>query len=140
MLDDGETDWKVIAIDINDPLAEKLNDAADLEKFCPGLVEATRRWFEVYKIPDGKLANSFAFNGEVKDKAFALKVISDVHQQWKDLVSGKVPAESEKYNISISRRDGKVDQSLEIKIMSHTEYTDNDIPTSVHGWAFIPGR
>lgn len=25
LIDEGETDWKVIAIDINDPLAEKLN-------------------------------------------------------------------------------------------------------------------
>lgn len=25
LLDEGETDWKVIAIDINDPLASKLN-------------------------------------------------------------------------------------------------------------------
>lgn len=25
MIDDGETDWKVIAIDVNDPLAEKMN-------------------------------------------------------------------------------------------------------------------
>ncbi len=25
MIDDGETDWKVIAIDVNDPLAEQLN-------------------------------------------------------------------------------------------------------------------
>ena len=25
LIDEGETDWKVIAIDINDPLAEKLD-------------------------------------------------------------------------------------------------------------------
>ena len=25
LIDEGETDWKVIAIDVNDPLAEKLN-------------------------------------------------------------------------------------------------------------------
>lgn len=25
LLDEGETDWKVVTIDVNDPLAEKLN-------------------------------------------------------------------------------------------------------------------
>lgn len=25
LLDEGETDWKVLAIDVNDPLASKLN-------------------------------------------------------------------------------------------------------------------
>jgi inorganic pyrophosphatase len=25
MIDEGETDWKIIAIDVNDPLAPKLN-------------------------------------------------------------------------------------------------------------------
>jgi inorganic pyrophosphatase len=29
LLDEGETDWKVIAIDVNDPLAPKLNG-----RFC----------------------------------------------------------------------------------------------------------
>jgi len=45
MLDEGETDWKIIAIDVNDPLAEKLNDASDVDVHCPGLLDATRRWF-----------------------------------------------------------------------------------------------
>jgi len=31
MIDEGETDWKVIAIDIKDPLAEKINDIADID-------------------------------------------------------------------------------------------------------------
>jgi hypothetical protein len=32
----GETDWKVIAIDVNDPLAAKLNDIKDVETHMPG--------------------------------------------------------------------------------------------------------
>ena len=30
LIDEGETDWKVIAIDINDPLAEKMNGKPNL--------------------------------------------------------------------------------------------------------------
>lgn len=32
LIDEGETDWKIIAIDVNDPEASKINDIDDLEK------------------------------------------------------------------------------------------------------------
>ena len=39
MIDEGETDWKVIAIDVNDPLAENLNDIHDVDKIMPGFLK-----------------------------------------------------------------------------------------------------
>ena len=36
LIDDGETDWKLLAIDVNDPLAKSLNDIGDVEKLMPG--------------------------------------------------------------------------------------------------------
>ncbi|PJF17092.1 putative inorganic pyrophosphatase [Paramicrosporidium saccamoebae] len=134
MLDEGETDWKIIAIDVTDPLASQLNDSSDLERVCPGLVEATRRWFEVYKIPDGKPANSFAFNGEVKNKAFAMNVIRSVNQMWKELMTGKGAAE---HSISIiSRVSDNVDEAKIPK--EGLALPDNSVSESVHTWAFIP--
>lgn len=50
LLDEGETDWKVIVVDINDPLAPKLNDIEDVERHLPGLIRATNEWFRIYKI------------------------------------------------------------------------------------------
>ena len=47
MIDEGETDWKVLAIDITDPLAENLNDIHDVEKVMPGFLAATVEWFKV---------------------------------------------------------------------------------------------
>jgi hypothetical protein len=41
LLDEGETDWKVIVIDVNDPLAPRLNDIEDVERHLPGLIRAT---------------------------------------------------------------------------------------------------
>ena len=35
MIDDGELDWKVIAINAADPLAEKINDVEDVERCRP---------------------------------------------------------------------------------------------------------
>lgn len=54
LLDEGETDWKVIVVDVNDPLASRLNDIEDVERHLPGYLRATEEWFRIYKIPDGK--------------------------------------------------------------------------------------
>jgi inorganic pyrophosphatase len=42
MIDDGELDWKVIAIKSDDPLASELNDIGDVEKKCPGVVSGNK--------------------------------------------------------------------------------------------------
>lgn len=90
LIDDGELDWKVIAISTKDPLAEKVNDIKDIETHHPGLLEFTREWIRNYKIPDGKPANKFAFDGQYKDKAFTLKLIQENHHAWQNLVHGQV--------------------------------------------------
>lgn len=41
LLDEGETDWKVIVVDVNDPLASRLNDIEDVERHLPGFIRAT---------------------------------------------------------------------------------------------------
>ncbi|KAG9508382.1 Inorganic pyrophosphatase, partial [Fragariocoptes setiger] len=86
LIDDGETDWKLLVISANDPLASKLNDLDDINKVMPGLVQNTHDWFRDYKIPDGKPPNEFAFNGEAKDRAFAEQIIKETHEQWKQLI------------------------------------------------------
>lgn len=86
MIDEGETDWKVLVIDVNDPLAEQLNDVEDIEKVKPGLLKATYEWFVLYKIPDGKPKNTFAFNGEAKNKAFAMDIVNQTSSQWRRLI------------------------------------------------------
>ncbi|KAG7213034.1 hypothetical protein KM043_002369 [Ampulex compressa] len=92
LIDEGETDWKIIVIDVNDPLADQMNDVSDIEKHYPGLMKATIEWFKVYKIPDGKPENQFAFNGEAKPKDFALHIVEEVHQHWQNLVKREAPA------------------------------------------------
>merc|ERR1719440_2516444 len=59
MIDDGEADWKIIAIDVNDRWASDLNDVDDVERLLPGTISAVREWFRTYKIPDGKPPNVF---------------------------------------------------------------------------------
>ncbi|XP_007567335.1 inorganic pyrophosphatase-like [Poecilia formosa] len=92
MIDEGEMDWKVIAINANDEDAEKLNCIEDVRKSRPGHLEATVEWFRKYKVPDGKPENQFGFNGEFKDKDFAVEIIKSTHEHWRALVQKQTNA------------------------------------------------
>jgi len=104
LIDEGETDWKIITIDVRDPNADKLNDIGDVEKVFPGLMRASVEWFRIYKMPDGKPENQFAFNGEAKNAEFATKIVQETHEFWKTLVN----TEGES---AISRANTTVDSS-----------------------------
>ena len=75
MLDGGETDWKVIVMNSDEAAEKSIDTLEDLRSVHPGVVEAVRGFFTVYKVPSGKPENVFAYNGEVKDKALAVEVI-----------------------------------------------------------------
>lgn len=79
LLDEEETDWKIMVINVKDPLAAKLNDVEDVERHLPGLLRATNEWFRIYKIPDGKPENQFAFSGECKNKKYVLVSRCRIH-------------------------------------------------------------
>nr|XP_014427109.1 inorganic pyrophosphatase 2, mitochondrial isoform X2 [Pelodiscus sinensis] len=89
LIDEGETDWKIIAISVDDPEAQKIHDIDDVKKHKPGYLEATVDWFRLYKVPDDKPENQFAFNGEFKDKDFAVEIIKSTHEYWKALLHKK---------------------------------------------------
>ena len=57
-----------MAVDVNDPLADKLNNISDVHVHFPGLLEATKEWFRLYKVPDGNPPNEIALNGEFRDR------------------------------------------------------------------------
>lgn len=44
VIDNAETDWKVIVIDVQDPMASKINGIEDVER---GLIRATNEWFRL---------------------------------------------------------------------------------------------
>ncbi|KPA76912.1 acidocalcisomal pyrophosphatase [Leptomonas pyrrhocoris] len=91
MIDDGQMDWKVICISVNDPISRFMKDIDDVPKFLPGCLDALREWFRVYKICQGGVENKFAFNGEYKDKSYAMKVVDESHYMWENLrkIKGK---------------------------------------------------
>uniref|UniRef100_A0A2P2KX98 inorganic diphosphatase n=2 Tax=Rhizophora mucronata TaxID=61149 RepID=A0A2P2KX98_RHIMU len=92
MIDEGELDWKIVAISLDDPRASLVHDVDDVEKHFPGTLTAIRDWFRDYKIPDGKPANKFGLGNKPANKDYALKVITETNESWARLVKGSVPA------------------------------------------------
>ena len=88
MIDDGELDWKVIAINAGDEHASKINDVGDIEKFYPGTVSGIREWFRWYKTPDGKPINGFGHGERALSAAEAADVIGQTHEHYLNLMAG----------------------------------------------------
>jgi inorganic pyrophosphatase len=94
MIDDGELDWKLLAIDVEDKLAREVNDIGDVEKKYPHLLGNLRRWFKNYKLPMGKGENEFGYNGKWLAKKDAVDVVETCHNSWKQLMAGKINGEN----------------------------------------------
>ena len=88
MVDDGETDWKVVAISATDKWAESIHTIGDLEARLPGTLHAIREWFRLYKVPDGAPENVFALDELFMDTKYAKSVIKDCYEAWQKLVDG----------------------------------------------------
>jgi inorganic pyrophosphatase len=85
----GELDWKLIAVNAEDPLADQINNIDDVDKMYPGTVSGIREWFRWYKTPDNKPINAFGYGEKALGKDFALKVIEETHHHYNDLIKGK---------------------------------------------------
>jgi inorganic pyrophosphatase len=94
LLDEGEVDWKIIAVDANSPLAAKLNNAGDIENVMPGVVHDIREWFRLYKTSDGKPQNVFGHKEHILGLNETKAVIAGAHAEWRSLVTGKLGAEA----------------------------------------------
>ena len=92
MIDDGELDWKVIAINAADPHAADINDVEDIEKFYPGTVSGIREWFRWYKTPDDKPVNGFGHGERALNAAETKAVIAETNGHYKKLLSGETDA------------------------------------------------
>lgn len=139
MIDEGETDWKLIAINVNDPLADQLNDVDDIDKVMPGLISATHEWFRIYKIPAGKPENTFAFDGACKNKEFALAIIAETHEYWSTMVKGEGYAKLSCFNTTLegARETVSADDAAK-ELESAPALTDPAaLDPSVHAWHYI---
>lgn len=86
LVDDDETDWKLIAVRTDNKEFEKINSLEDLK--APensshyDEVAEIREWLENYKTPTGKPKNKFGFDGVEKDEKYAIGKIVLTHRLW----------------------------------------------------------
>nr|VDC84844.1 unnamed protein product [Brassica rapa] len=80
MIDEGELDWKIVAISLDDPKAHLVNDVDDVEKHFPPLET------------DGKPANRFGLGDRPANKDYALEIIHETNESWAKLVKRSVDA------------------------------------------------
>lgn len=129
LIDDGELDWKVIVINVEDPLASRVNTLQDVDIHFPGILGATKAWFRDYKIPAGKPSNKFAFDGQYKGVSDTIKIIESCHESWTNLVSGNVET-----NGVILPQIKKAGQGV---FMDDNLEPDSPIPSEVDKWFYI---
>ncbi|XP_042896366.1 uncharacterized protein [Parasteatoda tepidariorum] len=140
LIDEGETDWKLIAIDINDPVADEINDIDDVEKIFPGYLRATHEWFRIYKMPAGNPENKFAFNGEPKNKEFAEKVVEDTHKFWQKLIRNETEAHGLNCStVTVIDSPYKISEADALTVIQHTDELGSaqEIDPKVDKWHFV---
>ncbi|KAK0642927.1 inorganic pyrophosphatase [Cercophora newfieldiana] len=137
LIDQEETDWKVVVIDVEDPMAGRVNDVGDVEGVMPGVLEGMRDWFRVYKIPEGGEENKYAFGGEVKGRGFAEGVIGGCHRGWKRLVMGEVEcAEASLENTTLEGTPGKMDPG-DVDLPPNEDLSPAPIEDDLGRWYFV---
>lgn len=88
MIDDDSTDWKVVAIDINDPLADLVDSIEELDQYRPGARQAFYDWFIYYKVVRGNGLNTIV-GGDYVNATFMAGIIEESHGYWQNLLQGK---------------------------------------------------
>jgi len=84
LIDEGETDHKIICIVLTDPDAHKINTMADLDNVKPGTTERLIDWLKRYKTSDGKPENNLAKDIPTSVNE-AVSIIEETHQRWRTL-------------------------------------------------------
>ncbi|KAK5657224.1 hypothetical protein OQA88_3282 [Cercophora sp. LCS_1] len=136
LIDKGETDWKIVVIDVDDALADKMHDIEDVERELPGLLDATRDWFRIYKVPDGEGMNEFAFGGECKGREYAWGVVRKCERYWRELVEGEVETDVALDNTTLKGTPGWVDPRR-VRLPPEEDLSPAPVGRETQEWYFV---
>ncbi|KAH8896853.1 inorganic pyrophosphatase [Thozetella sp. PMI_491] len=102
MIDDDKTDWKIIAINVNDTLAAYVNTVEDVEKYRPGVTQDMYEWFKYYKVARGNPIN--VITGEAYQAATTIvDVIEQSHGWWNSMIHGELNGGEINFNQTSTR-------------------------------------
>mmetsp|Transcript_49660 Transcript_49660/g.118262 ORF Transcript_49660/g.118262 Transcript_49660/m.118262 type:complete len:444 (-) Transcript_49660:186-1517(-) len=87
MIDSDETDWKILALAMDDDKAANIQDLNDLDAHMPGVTQALTEWLRKYKTAEGKGENKFGCGGKTMGAAFARKCVDETHEFWRALLA-----------------------------------------------------
>jgi inorganic pyrophosphatase len=87
LIDEGEVDWKILAID-KSSISE--DDAKDWVKKNTSRIKEIQNWFKVYKTFDGKGENIIYDNDQVYSQAEMYEVIEENHKEYISLINNKI--------------------------------------------------
>ncbi|KAJ7508690.1 inorganic diphosphatase [Mycena galericulata] len=141
--DEGILRYTLLTIDTADPLAARLRSIADVDRECPGLITATKEWFRLYKLPDGKEENTIEFDGEVKGVDFAEQIVRKAHEAWRNLVTSSTRSTSvDLSNVTIHNSPGliqsrAVDRYSSVVAAQEGQSPPAPMPSSASKWWYI---
>lgn len=86
LIDEGETDHKIIVLRESDPDFDSVNSMADLERVQPGTTARLVDWLKNYKTSDGKPVNRLK-QEEPTSASEAVRIIEEVNGFYKKLIA-----------------------------------------------------
>ncbi|KAJ1432668.1 3-phosphoadenosine 5-phosphosulfate synthase-like protein 2 [Ochromonadaceae sp. CCMP2298] len=89
LIDEGETDHKIIVLRQTDQHFDRIDTVADLERYYPGTVDRLVDWLKNYKTSDGKPQNTLT-SDEPTSPAAAKAIITEVSEFYQSLILGEV--------------------------------------------------
>lgn len=87
LIDEGETDHKIIGLRASDPRAATVRSLADLERSSRGLTARLVDWLKMYKTSDGKGVNNIANGERATSASEAEAIIAECEQRWRALLA-----------------------------------------------------
>ncbi|OHF01789.1 inorganic pyrophosphatase [Colletotrichum orchidophilum] len=94
LADDNETDWKILGIDVKDPMASIINY---VEKYRPGTIKTFRDWWAHYKVARGDPVINI-IGDWYQNVTYMQSVIEESHTTWAELIRGEVDSNEINYN------------------------------------------
>jgi len=90
LIDEGETDYKIIMLRLDDKDAAAIHDMATLEQIKPGTTARLVDWLKKYKTAEGKGLNTLA--SEIPYSiSESYDIITECNDRWFKLVTGSTP-------------------------------------------------
>ena len=80
----GETDWKLLVVDVDAADAPAWRDVDDIPV---ARVNEVREWYRMYKTAEGKGENEYGLDGRAVDAAHALRVAQHTHTFWAQMMA-----------------------------------------------------